>query len=45
MKGSKKVVEVLGTVATRDDIDARLAGWEDAMPDRGSITWVRERVT
>jgi len=38
-------VEVLGTVATRDDIDARLAGWEDAMPDRGSITWVRERVT
>jgi hypothetical protein len=45
MPTSAVTVEVLGTVATRDDIDARLAGWEDAMPDLGSIAWVRERVT
>lgn len=37
-------VEVLGVVATRDEIDALLAGWEDAMPEPGSIAWVRERI-
>ena len=45
MPTSAVTVEILGNVATRDDIDARLAGWEDAMPERGSIDWVRPRVT
>jgi hypothetical protein len=45
MPTSAVTVEVLGNVATRDDIDTRLAGWEDAMPARGSIDWVRERIT
>jgi len=45
MPTSAVTVEILGTVPTRDDIDARLAGWEDAMPDQGSIAWVRERVS
>jgi hypothetical protein len=38
-------VDVLGIVPTRDEIDQRLAGWEDVMPTVGSIDWVRERVT
>jgi hypothetical protein len=37
-------VEVLGTFATRDEIDAALAGWEAAMRDPGSIAWIRARV-
>ena len=45
MPASAVTVEILGNVATRDDIDARLEGWEKAMPDLGSITWVRERVS
>jgi hypothetical protein len=45
MPTSAVTVEVLGTVATREEIDARLAGWEDAMPTANSIAWVRERVT
>jgi len=45
MPTSAVTVEVLGTVAARDDIDARLAGWENAMPDAGSIDWVRQRVS
>jgi len=45
MPTSAVTVEVLGNAATRDDIDARLAGWEAAMPERGSIDWVRQRIT
>ena len=30
---------------TRDEIESRLNGWEDAMPEPGSIDWVRQRVT
>jgi len=37
-------VEILGTVTTRADLDARLAGWEAAMPEPGSIAWVRDRI-
>ena len=37
-------VEILGTVATREELDGLLAGWEAAMPDAGSIAWVRERI-
>jgi len=38
-------VEILGTVATRAEIDQLLAGWERVMekgPD--SLQWVRERL-
>jgi hypothetical protein len=41
---SAVTVEVLGNVADRATIDALLAGWEDAMPEPGSIAWVRDRV-
>jgi hypothetical protein len=37
-------VEVLGTVATRDEIDTLLSGWEAEMPASGSIAWVRDRI-
>jgi hypothetical protein len=38
-------VEILGTVATRAEIDQLLAGWEGAM-EKGpnSIQWVRDRL-
>ena len=38
-------VEILATVATRDEIDQLLAGWEDAM-EKGpnSLQWVRDRL-
>ena len=45
MPTSAVTVEVLGAVAEKADIDERLAGWADAMPEVGSITWVRERIT
>jgi hypothetical protein len=45
MPTSAVTVEVLGNIATREDIESRLAGWQDAMPDRGSIDWVRQRIT
>ena len=44
MPTSAVTVEVLGVVADRADIDTRLAGWADVMPESGSITWVRERI-
>ena len=37
-------VEVLGVVPTREAIDELLAGWEEAMPEPGSIAWVRARI-
>ncbi len=38
-------VEILGTVASRDDVDQLLAGWEAVM-EKGpnSIQWVRDRL-
>ena len=42
---SAVTVEVLGVVATRDDIEQRLAGWGDEMPKRNSINWVRARIS
>ena len=38
-------VEMLGTVASRAEVDALLAGWEGAM-EKGpnSIQWVRDRI-
>ncbi len=38
-------VEVLGHLPTREAADAALAGWEAAMPEAGSIAWVRDRVS
>jgi hypothetical protein len=39
------LVEVLATVASREEIDALLAGWEGAM-EKGpnSLQWVRDRI-
>jgi len=37
-------VEVLGVVTSREEIERLLTGWEDAMPEPGSIAWVRERI-
>jgi len=45
MPTSAVTVEVLGNITTREDIESRLEGWQDAMPDRGSIDWVRQRIT
>lgn len=45
MPASAVTVEILANVPTRDEIESRLAGWEDAMPEPGSIDWVRQRVS
>jgi hypothetical protein len=37
-------VDVLGSVAGREAVDAALAGWETEMPKPNSIAWVRERI-
>jgi hypothetical protein len=39
------IVEILGTISSREEIDGLLAGWEDAMgKGPNSIQWVRDRV-
>lgn len=38
-------VEVLGHYATRDDVEAALAGWADEMVKPGSIAWLRDRLS
>jgi hypothetical protein len=37
-------VELLTVVPTREAIDALLAGWQQEMPKKSSIDWVRARV-
>jgi hypothetical protein len=37
-------VEVLGTVADESELDRLFAGWQDAMTQPGSLSWVRERL-
>jgi hypothetical protein len=38
-------VEILGKIATREEVDQLLAGWEAAMDKSpNSIQWVRDRV-
>jgi hypothetical protein len=37
-------VEVLDTVPSIESVEAMLAGWADAMPEPGSVRWVRDRV-
>ena len=38
-------VEILGVVTDRAQLDAILAGWEDAMGGTDSIQWVRTRLS
>jgi hypothetical protein len=42
---SAVTVELLAVVPDREDVERRLAGWEQAMAAPGSVAWVRERVT
>ncbi len=38
-------VEILGTVATREEVDLLLDGWQDVMEQGpNSIQWVRDRI-
>jgi len=37
-------VEVLGTIADLESVEAAIGGWSEAMPATGSIQWVRDRV-
>jgi hypothetical protein len=38
-------VEVLATIAERDEVERRLEGWEDRMADENSMAWAREQLT
>jgi hypothetical protein len=38
-------VEVLGTFATREELEQALDGWEAAMTQPNSLEWVRARIT
>ena len=38
-------VEVVGTIEGRAAVDRAFDGWEGAMPEPGSVSWVRERAT
>ena len=39
------LVQVLATVTSREELDRKLAGWEDAMNGDNSLSWVRDRLT
>jgi hypothetical protein len=39
------VVEILGTFPSKEALEAKLEGWEAAMPQKGSLDWVRARVS
>jgi hypothetical protein len=41
---SQLVVEILGVVSSRGAAEAVMSGWEDAMHEANSLSWVRERV-
>ena len=38
------LVEILGTVSSREELDQKLAGWEGAMSGENTLLWVRERL-
>ncbi len=38
------IVAVLGVVATREELNRKLAGWETAMREPNSVSWVRDRL-
>jgi hypothetical protein len=42
---SSLVVEVLGTVATLDEVREVLSGWEDAEMGEDGLAWLRERLS
>jgi len=37
-------VSVVGWIPDRDRLEAVLAGWQDAMPERGSVSWLAGRL-
>jgi hypothetical protein len=37
-------VEILGVITTREDLDAKLAGWETAMAQPNSVEWVKSKL-
>jgi hypothetical protein len=37
-------VQLLGKVAQRQELEDLLGGWQDAMGDPGSLTWLKERL-
>jgi hypothetical protein len=37
------VVQLLGVVETREQVDEILSGWQEAMPTLGSLMWVKGR--
>jgi hypothetical protein len=38
------VVSVIGNVADRDELDRRLAGWQQAMTEPDSVVWLTDRI-
>lgn len=38
------IVEVLGTFSSREDLEAKITGWEAAMAEKNSLEWLRARV-
>jgi hypothetical protein len=44
MPTSAVTVEVLATIPTREEVEQRLTGWQDTMPQPDSITWLRARI-
>lgn len=44
LKTGDLTVHILGTVKTRAELDWRLRGWRDAMPEPDSLQWVRDRL-
>lgn len=44
LPASQVTVEILGVIEGLESVEATVAGWSTAMPERGSIQWVRDRV-
>lgn len=44
MPADEVTVEILGTVADLDSVEAVLDGWSEAQQGTGSLDWVRERL-
>jgi hypothetical protein len=38
------VVSVLGTIATHDDLERILSGWQEAMSETDSVSWVQQHL-
>ena len=44
VKTDSLVVTILGTIATRDEVEKLLEGWTDHMPDEDGVHWVADRL-